>query len=666
MVASQLVPAVVVAVAVAVALTALSGADTFARLGLPDPGVVVTYGLPVVRAIAEAAAVVAVGGLLLSAFLVPPVGRTWLDADGYRGVRIAAGAAGVWAAASLVMVPLSVADAYGEPLAEILSPAVLVSTAPGISVAMSWGLTAVAAALVGAIARFALSWGWTVVAFGASMIGLLPVALAGHSSSGGSHDVATNSLVFHVLAASLWVGGLVVLLVHLAAGGRHAPTAVRRFSRLALVAWVVMALSGTVNALVRIGPADLLTSTYGALVLLKVVGLVGLGAFGVWHRQRSVAAVAAGTRVGLVRFGGLEVLLMFATVGVAVALGRTPPPAPLTALPTRTEALIGYPIDGPLTLSGVVTEARFDLVFGTAAVVLAAAYAAGVRRLRRRGDAWPVGRTVAWVAGCAALLVATSSGIGRYAPAVFSVHMGQHMTLNMLVPILFVLGAPTTLLLRAVPPAGRDEPPGPREWVLAAVDSPLGRLLTHPVVALALFVGSFYALYFTGLFDVAMRSHWAHLAMNLHFLLVGYLFFWPLVGIDPSPRQLPPLGRLGLLFVAIPLHAFFGVAVMSSNTVIGSDFYSELGLPWVDRLSDQGLGGGLAWASGEVPMLLVLIALLVQWSRQDERTARRDDRRAERDGDHDLEEYNSMLRRLAATGRRDEARADTSGPPGSA
>jgi putative copper resistance protein D len=231
----------------------------------------------------------------------------------------------------------------------------------------------------------------------------------------------------------------------------------------------------------------------------------------------------------------------------------------------------------------------------------------------------------------------------------FSVHMAQHMLLGMLVPILFVLGAPVTLGLRTLPTGGRNGPPGPREWLLAAVHSPVARVLSHPLVTLPLFVGSYYALYFSGLFDTALYQHWAHLGMNLHFLLVGLLFFWPIVGVDPAPRRWPPAARLGIVFASVPFHAFFGVALMSDNTVIGGAFYRALALPWVtDPLADQKLGGGLAWASGEIPLLLVLIALLVQWSRQDERTARRDDRRADADGDADLAAYNAMLRRLAA------------------
>ncbi|GAA4921374.1 putative copper resistance protein D [Actinomycetospora succinea] len=666
--AAQVGPLLAVAAVVALALSTLSGAATFAQLGLPDPGPVTVYALPVVRALSQTAAAATIGFLLLAAFFTPPASTGWLSADGYRAVRIASWAAGTWSVAALLMIPLSAADAYGRPVSQMLDLRVLSVAVPGIETTTSWALTAVFALVALGVTRVVLGWGATVVAFGLALAGLLPLALTGHSAGGSDHDVATNSLLLHVLAAALWVGGLVALVTHLVAGGRHPALAARRFSALALVCWIVLALSGVMNALVRITPADLLTSTYGLLVVVKALALVALGAFGVWHRRRTLPALAAGSSGAIVRFAGLEVLLMAATMGVAVALGRTPPPVVPEAQPTRIEALVGYAVDQPFTAAGIFTQSRFDLVFGTLALVLAGLYLAGVRRLRRRGDAWPVGRTLSWLAGCLVLLVATSSGIGRYAPVMFSVHMGQHMMLNMLVPILLVLGGPVTLLLRALPPAGAGAPPGPREWVLSAVHSPVARVLTHPLVALALFVGSFYVLYFSGMFAVALESHWAHLAMNIHFLLVGLIFFWPIVGIDPSPRQLPPVGRLGLLFVAIPLHAFFGIAVMTSATVIGSGFYQQLEMPWIDRLADQTAGGGLAWATGEVPMLIVLIALLVQWSRADERTARREDRRADRDGDRDLEAYNAMLRSLATTGRpappEGETSADTSADVG--
>ena len=260
---------------------------------------------------------------------------------------------------------------------------------------------------------------------------------------------------------------------------------------------------------------------------------------------------------------------------------------------------------------------------------------------------------MAWLLGCLVLLAATSSGIGRYMPAMFSMHMVGHMLLSMLAPILLVLGAPVTLALRALPAAGRDEPPGPREWLLAALHSRVSRVLTNPFVATALFVVGFYGLYFSGLFDAVVDSHGAHLAMNLHFLLSGYLFYWVVIGVDPTPRPIPPLAKLGVVFASLPLHAFFGVVLMGMSTVLGADFYRSLKLDWhTDLLGDQKLGGGIAWAAGEVPLVIVLVALFVQWRRSDQRTATRLDRAAERDDDADLAAYNAMLAEMA---RRDRA-----------
>ena len=646
---------VAVAAVVAAGLTVLVNGPDVGIPGLPEPGLLVTAGLPAVRAVTEVAMVLTIGALLLSAFLVPPQRSGYLDVAGYRGVRAASAAAVAWAAGSALMVPMSVADALGRPLPDVLDVGLLAQAVPRLSVATAWLVTTLVALVVLAGTRIVLSWGWTAVVFGVSLIGPLPVALTGHSALGGSHDIAGDSLVLHVLAASLWIGGLVAVLTLATAPGPDRSTAlataVPRYSHTALVCWLVLGVTGVVNALVRVTPADLFTTSYGALVVGKVVALVVLGGFGLAHRRRTVGRAAAGGAGALVRLGVVEAVVMFATVGLAVALGRSAPPAASATLPSRTEVLIGYDLAGPPTALRLAFDWRFNLIFGGGAIVLALLYLAGVRKLRRRGDAWPVGRVVAWRCACVALLLATSSGIGRYGAAMFSVHMAEHMILSMLVPILMVLGAPLLLALRALPVAGRTRPPGPREWLLAALHSPPARWLTHPLVTLPLFVGSYYALYFSGLFAAALPEHAAHVAMNVHFLVTGLLFFWPLIGIDPSPRRLPPAARLGVLFASVPFHAFFGVAIMSSATVIGGDFYRSLALPWViDPLRDQQLGGGLAWASGEIPLLLVVIALLVQWARQDERSARRDDRRADADGDADLVAYNAMLRQLAAGG----------------
>ncbi|GAA4549876.1 cytochrome c oxidase assembly protein [Amycolatopsis samaneae] len=645
---------VVIAAVVAVGLVALTGGAGYLIAGLPDPGVVTRYGVTVVRILAEASSVLCIGSLLLAAFLVPPQKSGTLAAEGYGALRAAGIAAWVWFAASIASVVFTAADGAGKPLREVLAPQTLLDLVDAIEQPKAWLWTALIAVLVALGCRLALSWGWTAVLFFLSVGGLVPVAVTGHSASGGSHDLATNSLLYHLVAAALWVGGLVAVLALGWRRGANLKLAAVRFSKLALACWIVMAVSGVVNALVRIGLNDLFTTDYGLLVVAKVVALLLLGVFGQQQRQRGVKGLVDGAGGGqLLRLAAVEVLIMFVTIGIATGLARTPPPADAASQLSTVELLIGYPLEHAPTFLRLLFDWRFDLLYGTAAIVLAVLYLAGVRRLRRRGDAWPVGRLVAWLSGCAVLLIATSSGIGRYAPAMFSVHMGTHMLLSMVAPVLFVLGGPVTLALRALPPAGRDAPPGPREWLLAFVHSPVSRFLTHPLVALVLFVGSFYGLYFSGLFDAALNYHWAHLAMNAHFLLSGYVFYWPLIGVDPAPRRLPPLGKLGLMFASMPFHAFFGVILMNMQTIIGQSFYTQLKLPWVGNLlTDQRLGGGIAWASGEVPVLLVLIALLVQWARQDEREAKRADRREDSSGGAELAAYNAMLKKLAE-GRRE-------------
>jgi putative copper resistance protein D len=642
----------------AAGIAALSLADALTATGLPDPGPVTNYGLPFVRAAGEIAAVVAVGSFLLAAFLVPPQRNGVLDAAGYRALRLGTVASGTWAVCSALLVPLTVSDITGQPLTSRLSPSDIWSVAGLIDVAGAWRWTALFAAVVTVLSIPVLRWSWTPLLFAGSLVTLLPLALSGHSSAGGSHDLATNSLFIHLVAGALWAGGLLALLVHAIRGGEHADVAARRFSAIALWCFLAMAISGVINALVRIQPADLVTTSYGRLVVAKAVALGVLGVLGWQHRRRGVAALRADpeARRPLIRLALVEAGVFGLTFGIAVALGRTPPPPPAVANPSVTAVEIGYDLAGPPTVARILFDWRFDLILGTAAIVLAGIYLAGVWRLHERGDAWPRGRVVAWLCGTAVLLFATSSGVGRYMPAMFSVHMAAHMLLSMMVPVLLVLGAPVTLALRALPAARGEAPPGPREWLLAALHSRVSRILTNPIVATVIFVAGFYGLYFGGIFDVAVSSHAAHVAMNVHFLVTGYLFYWVVIGVDPTPRPIPPLAKLAVVFASLPLHAFFGVVLMGTKSVLAGDFYRSLQLGWhADLLGDQRLGGGIAWSAGEVPLVLVLLALLIQWRRSDQRISTRMDRAADRDDDADLAAYNAMLAKLAGFEERDRA-----------
>jgi putative copper resistance protein D len=639
----------------AACIAALSLADALTATGLPNPGPVTTLGLPFVRAAGEVAAATAVGGLLFATFFVPPQDSGVLDTAGYRALRLASVASGVWTVCAALLVPLTISDVSGDPLHEHLNPAEIWRVTALVDTAAAWRWTALLALVVTVAARTVLRWSWMPMLFGGSLLTLVPLALTGHSAAGGSHDLATNSLLIHLIAGALWVGGLLALLANALRGGEYTDLAARRFSAVAFWCFIAMALSGIVNTVVRVRLPDLFATSYGWLVAAKVVALAVLGVIGWRQRRVAVAALQAApdARPPLIRLATTEALVFGVTFGIAVGLSRTPPPTPAQRNPSPAEVALGYDLAGPPTPARILLDWRFDLLFGTAAIIFAAVYLVGVIRLRRRGDQWPVGRTFAWMLGCALLLFTTSSGLGRYLPAMFSMHMAAHMLLSMLIPILLVLGAPTTLALRALPVAGKGNPPGPREWLLAGLHSRWSRFFTHPLVATVMFVAGFYGLYFGGIFDAAVSHHAAHVLMNLHFLMSGYLFYWVVIGVDPTPRAVSPLVKIGMVFASIPLHAFFGVILMGTPKLLGERFYRSLQLPWhTDLLGDQHLGGSIAWAAGEVPLVVVMLALLIQWQRSDRRTATRLDRAAERDHDADMAAYNAMLAELA---RRDRA-----------
>ncbi|MBQ1001466.1 cytochrome c oxidase assembly protein [Streptomyces nigra] len=290
-----------------------------------------------------------------------------------------------------------------------------------------------------------------------------------------------------------------------------------------------------------------------------------------------------------------------------------------------------------------------DPFFLIACLVGLGLYAWGVVRLRRRGDAWPVTRTVSYVVGVLTVLLVMCTGLNDYGMVMFSVHMVQHMVISMLSPILILLGAPVTLALRALPPAARGSK-GPRELLLALLHSRYMRIVTHPAFTIPIFVASLYALYFTPLFDTLMGSKTGHTAMMVHFLAVGVVFFWPIIGVDPGPHRPGHLMRMLELFAGMPFHAFFGIALMMGSVPMVETFKNPPASLGIDALSDQGAAGGIAWAFSEIPSVLVLIALLFQWYRSEQRQARRKDRAADRDGDKELEAYNAYLASLNARG----------------
>ncbi|MFE9909600.1 cytochrome c oxidase assembly protein [Streptomyces clavifer] len=310
----------------------------------------------------------------------------------------------------------------------------------------------------------------------------------------------------------------------------------------------------------------------------------------------------------------------------------------------------GMNMDLPPFTLGRGLEFSADPFFLIGCVAALALYGYGVVRLRSRGDGWPVNRSVFFVLGVLSIALVMCTGLNDYGMVMFSVHMVQHMVISMVSPILLLLGAPVTLALRALPVAVRGRT-GPRELLLMLLHSRYMKIITHPVFTIPLFIASLYGLYFTPLFDFLMGSKPGHIAMMVHFLAVGLVFFWPIMGVDPGPHRPGYVMRMLELFAGMPFHAFFGIALMMASQPMVKAYENPPASLGIDALSDQTAAGGIAWAFSEIPSVLVLIALVFQWYRSEQRTAKRSDRAADRDGDQELKAYNAYLASLQTRGQ---------------
>lgn len=636
------------------------GAPAPAPAGLPDPGALTGWGLPILGYVGQALGLAVVGSLIVP-LLTSTRGSDALAGRAVAAVFVVRRLAFAWTATVLAELVLTFSDQFAVPVADVRWADVAGfarQSDQGQALLVQAGMILVLAL----VSRWILTVREATALLVLSLLALLPPVLTGHSASAGSHDTAIVSLLLHVSAASLWVGGVIGLWWHLTratgAGPSHA-LAARRFGGLAAWCLGIVLVSGLVNAWVRLGSiGPLLTSDYGRGVLVKIAVLVGVAL--VAHQVRRAVLGAALTPRALVSVTVAELGLMAVAVALGVGLGRTPPPVgePYTSL---AESLLGGPAPPAPTPLRLLTSFTPSGV-GLAVVGLgSAAYLVGVLVLRRRQVRWSPWRTSSWFVGLLLVAYATLGGLGTYSHVMFSVHMAAHMLLSMVAPIFLVLGAPVTLALRALPGSDLPGGQGPRQWLSGVLASRPARAATHPVTAAVLTVGSLYAIYLTSIYDVLMRNHLGHAAMELHFLLAGYVFFEVLVGDAPIARRLSHLARFGLLLVVMPFHAFFAITVMSTDTAIGGSFYTLLDRGYAtDLLADQYVGGSLTWALGELPMVLILVVLLAQWYRSDTRDARNIDRRADRDHDAELVAYNASLSRLAAaeTARVEHARAE--------
>lgn len=613
--------------------------DSLIALGIPDPGPLTTVGYPFFRAVGWMLAALGVGSFLSSGFLISPLlpgnrdepfGRddhrdhyrlmaARLTVDGHVACRTGAVAQICFGLVGVLMIPLALSDVSGQPLRDTIAPDKWGVAIDQVAASLAYMWVAIIALITGVCGLFAKTWKTQPLLLFGGVMSIVPLGMEGHNATGGNHDYGTNSYLWHLVFVVIWVGGLIGLIAHGRRLGPGMATAVRRFSWLALVSVIVMAVSGIVNAVIRLSWSDLTTTAYGWIIIGKTIGVLVLAFFGFIHREITIPKMRAqgGNQRLFLEVSIVEVVVMAAVTGLAITMGRTPPPVQWNSSFSPMAIQIGYDLYVKPTVWNVWTMWRFDIMFGTLAILLAAAYLFGVWRLKKAGGMWSGARTFWWLLGCVSLLVTMCSGIGLYMPATFSMHMVGHMILSMVVPVFLVLGAPLQLIMEATPP-GRPGEPGLREWVLAAIDNPILRFLMHPGVNTVQFVVFFYLLYATPFYALLISEHAGHLGMNWVFILSGYLYFWEMIGTDPKPEHRTTMSKLGWLVFSMPFHLFFGVYLMMLNDILAASFYNDLQIPWPhDLAADQRVGGGIAWASGSFPLTLVFAVLFRNLRKED-------------------------------------------------
>lgn len=474
-----------------------------------------------------------------------------------------------------------------------------------------------------------------------NVIGLSLPGLLSHGGGVSTHQWAVVSGLTHGIAIALWISGVAAIFLIVSTSQftqDQKSLALHKFGFLAGASVIALVISGEINAYTRFNNfSELFTTTYGQLIVFKVILLSSALVIAFNIRKR--------LQTDIKKLVGLEVGFLLFTLGVSVVLSSTAYPKTGTAAFTLIESVTGFAEPIAFDWGYALTTFALEPFTFTVGILALSLYIYGVFTLKRRGDSWPIGRSIAWIAAVLIGMYVTNSMLGRYAILMFSAHMAVHMVLAMVVPILLPLGAPLTLILRVLTPnqtvKNKDsEVRNLRDWIVALMNSRYLHTLSHPIISFFVFAGGTWALYFSPLLTVLMRSHLGHLFMDAHFVLAGYLFFWNILGVDPSPRKVPDVLRLGLVFAAAVFHGIFGFITFSSDTQLGGGWFGEIKPSWLqNQIADQQLGGGIAWGFGELPTIFVLAILVYQWASRDERLAKRVT-------DKEIDDYNDYLKSL--------------------
>jgi putative copper resistance protein D len=531
---------------VAAGLLALAVAYEFgggAEAGILDrSGAVVRWALPTGKFVVNLAAAATIGTLVLAAFALPRGEPAHAAAQ-----RLAGGSAVAWAVSAMLYTCASflfitnraVSGGFDQAFASFLTE--VDAGRAGLGTAALAAVVALSCFFLHGPPAAAVT---VLLAFG----GLVPLVLRSHATGGAGHADSTTALIVHTATAAVWLGGLMALVLLRAKlpDGRFSAT-VRRYSTLALICFICLAVSGFLAGLTRISSVEAVLSSYGVLLLAKTAAFIILGCFGVLHRRWSLRRLERDPHRGGRHFALLavaELAVMGAASGTAAALARTEPPASGGA---RSPLLLGPDVWAYLT------QWAPDPLWALACGFAGFFYLAGVRRLRAAGRTWPVRRTALWLGGITVLFWVTNGGPHVYQGSLFSAHVLTQMMLTAVIPLLLVPAAPVALATRAIH-ARTDGSTGIREILTQTVPT-WPNPAKDPYLAVLLLGGSLLVIYYRPFLDWSGTVQLGYSAMTLLALLAGCLFAHAMSGA--SARQASVVAQLAVVAATAALYAVY-------------------------------------------------------------------------------------------------------------
>jgi len=567
-------PALAAVIAMTAALVAAGGAPGATPAGLPDAGAVIRWGVPTGRLLLDLCAIVTVGALLVATVLVPPEpGGGPVRGPAAAAMRSASAWSAAWAVTSLGLAALTVSDVTGIPLHR-LPAGQLLPAAWSLPPTRALLLVAILATVVLGCSCAARRRRGAVIALVVAVLALTPPLYAGHAVHAGEHQVATGSLVVHVVAATVWLGGLVGLALHIRAGDPALPTAVSRFSTLALGCFCALTATGLLAAVAGLGTSRASwASPYAAVLAVKVAAALGLGLIGWSHRRWTLARLRAGRPRAFARLAAVELAIMGATVGIAVALSRTPGATSNGLLGRATRSVGPGAAPEPVSVGDLLSDWRPEPVLSTLAVIALVTYLHGVRQAAARGHSWPARRTVFAVGATVLALLALGIPTSYDSQPLLTVQTAQHLVLALMVPALLALSG-----------AGALARPVRASALVNSQEDRWRQRLNDPTTGFVALVVATVLVLRTPLQTFSTTSAPGHLLGLAVSLAAGSVFCWSVLGLDPAAACRSPRDRAPVLGAAALFLIGFGIVLAARSaglvplTPPGSTGASLLGL----------------------------------------------------------------------------------------